>query len=356
MNLESGSVTSLVCAEKELPYDPSVFSSIRADLNEIATPQDAETNFVQVKEEPPDYPLSPHNIPSDFGWAVEFESSKTLHSPECSVAAVFAETDYALSVPQCFLPQTCFLKASSSFAQVENLCVGEILYGPRGAVSVEGVKKLDSCLRRIVILEFRTARCSFRVAVNDDHRMRLPHNVYCSAQDLTRNRSLCTTEGDLPIQSIEHVYADTPVYAITLVGDRSVFMSMPSVENTAMVAAFGAPHQLQVGWVEFRFKGAICNGWNAGRGSAEAWVMGIRQLRDLPIQFLASAPYSVFVRREHADNFYELTKTLLPKHARLRRSHDKEFNPAGWELLSLHGCQHVTEEELRRAMPTTYEE
>ena len=68
--------------------------------------------------------------------------------------------------------------------------------------------------------------------------------------------------------AIEHQDEELLLFAVTTLGDHAVFMSMPSMGSDVPVAAFGAPHQLDPQYVEFRFKGGVCC-TARGTGSAQ---------------------------------------------------------------------------------------
>ncbi len=62
-----------------------------------------------------------------------------------------------------------------------------MLQGPKGLVSVDSVSELRSDNRKVIILTIlKLDATTFAVALTDDHRMRLQHNVYRFARDLTR--------------------------------------------------------------------------------------------------------------------------------------------------------------------------
>merc|ERR1711933_145594 len=141
---------------------------------------------------------------------------------------------------------------------------------------------------------------------------------------------------------------------------------MPSMGSDVPVAAFGAPHQMDPWYVEFRFKGGVCSMFNEV-GSAYAWLTRFEsQLGEFVgcVRYLATAPYSVWVRRDSADRFYEAVKQLLREHApkgsRLRQ-HPSASLPSessvsfiGMKLLT--AFSNVTEAELMRNRHVSYED
>ena len=63
--------------------------------------------------------------------------------------------------------------------KVEEVNAEDLLQCPDGAVSLEQVSKLNQTMRRVVVLAVYTSdAATFKVAVTDDHRMRLQHNAY----------------------------------------------------------------------------------------------------------------------------------------------------------------------------------
>eukprot|EP00440_Ansanella_granifera_P042076 gb/GFBE01045610.1/.p1 GENE.gb/GFBE01045610.1/~~gb/GFBE01045610.1/.p1 ORF type:complete len:264 (+),score=45.17 gb/GFBE01045610.1/:1-792(+) len=261
---------------------------------------------------------------------------------------LFVEVEGGAGSPKCFLPGTMFLQEGTRLVRVEDVRAGDVLQGPYGTAFVEHVSIVRDVSSSAVSMSVRTSGSAalLDISVTADHRMCLQRRVHRQAKDLQQGDRLCTSSGDGVIIGKETHQYTRPVFAVTLRSDRSVFITMQSGGDIPMAVALGTTHPMQTGYVEFKFKGAVCRNWNQAE-SAEAWLSQFHLgLADFDLRFMDTSPYSAWVRQEQADRFFEIVKSLLPdSRSRLRRC------SAPWQILP-----RATAEELVNAMPTEYED
>lgn len=206
--------------------------------------------------------------------------------------------------PQCFLPGTVFPKADGSIVQVDELKAKDVLRGPTGEVAVSDVLEHTGRERDIVDITTR----DFVMSVTADHRM----FVRCQngrepkqADRFFSGELLCTSRGDVPV-TITNRRVDTPVFEVTLSGERSLHMSN-SVAQFAYCSGScaGVPYDPSE-YTEFRFKGPICE--TLTKTSIQQWLLDLPssgfQIGSLDLQFWTSRPLAVWVRNDQAQEFF----------------------------------------------------
>lgn len=305
---------------------------------------------MRVKAEPP---LSGRGAEASIptgDWAVEVSVGRRAVGG--GVVVVFAETEGG-DEHQCFLPGTGFRKLDGTAMMIDNVKEGDTVEGPGGEVTVEEVREIAAALRMLIDIDVMVQPGLLqRISVTDDHRMRLQRGVYRAASKLCTSDLLSTFMGDFPVFGLSCRPEVTSVFEVKFGGDRSVFMTFGPAH--ALVATFGAPHVMN-DYVEFKLKGAI-----SSRNVAEPEDTCHNRFRELlpkfDLQFLDTAPYSVWVRRSCANDFFEAVKQLkneMPRGSRLRR-HDPDA--VCFKRLVASGFSNVTESDLLRASPTHYED
>jgi len=251
-----------------------------------------------------------------------------LQTSQDEVITTFIETQGDSSDRKCFLPETRFRRVDGGMVPVEQLRQGERLDGPLGEAIVDDIVVQREERRGIVSIRLH----SVIVIVTQDHRMCLPGGVFRAAQDLATGDILTTTEGEQPILDILSSTEELAVFAVVFRNDRPVYFAMP-VQASVQVAAFG--HNVRIDedfYMHFKFKGAVCEETDR-RFSAERWVQEHSDAlsQHFDVLFLASDPYSMWVPRDSADEFYKQIKELLkergPRGSRIRRSRPLPLSP-----------------------------
>jgi len=155
--------------------------------------------------------------------------------------------------------------------------------------------------------------------ITHDHRMTVQNGDYRRASEMQAGDLVCTSEGDCEVIAKENLDVHTPVFEITFEEDRPVYMAF-SGDDPGNLVVFGSEQCVPynpVEYVEFRFKGHICN----TIGLAETWLKqeSHDRLGGFDLKFWCSRKFAVWVPHDSSDEFWEMVAGALPKGSKLYR-------------------------------------